>query len=530
MTKKQLVQLIRKQILGIGILGILIGIAFGVFVSLIFIPYAMKIFGISFGNTGLYFYPEVLALSMSVTAIAILCGVRTPIHIATDVTPVEAAKYREHIAIPSAKQSKKGNLYWRMAKDQLRKNNKRTIVVFLSLATSLSVFFCLTTLIDSQGKRTIYPNYWNADFIVYNDTQTTEDIDSLQSAINDILVSDIKETAGITEVHAVKGAPVVFPYDENAFFDFWIKSYTELKPYLSYSETVSEYQQHPEKYYGMIKGIDDSEFDYLNGTLGNIIDKQDFLNGETAILQYAGFEISEEWIGSTISFSIDNQKQDITIGALNYGDYYGATVNRGANLIVSESYLETITATPHILSLNIKYKQSYEENTEKEIKHIIETSSYNSDLLYISKYDDMKTIQDSQSGMYEIGTVISLLLLLVGMLNYINTMASSIQNRKLTFSIMESAGMSKKQVIKLLIREGILYARGSVFITLTIGTGITYFVFQSMNYMKISFAIPVFPLICAALLVMIICILTPVITYKKIVKNRSIAERLREYE
>ena len=142
----------------------------------------------------------------------------------------------------------------------------------------------------------------------------------------------------------------------------------------------------------------------------------------------------------------------------------------------------------------------------------------------------MKTIQDSQSGMYEIGTVISLLLLLVGMLNYINTMASSIQNRKLTFSIMESAGMSKKQVIKLLIREGILYARGSVFITLTIGTGITYFVFQSMNYMKISFAIPVFPLICAALLVMIICILTPVITYKKIVKNRSIAERLREYE
>lgn len=530
MTKKQLVQLIRKQILGIGILGILIGIAFGVFVSLIFIPYAMKILGISFGNTGLYFYPEVLALSMSVTAIAILCSVRTPIHIATDVTPVEAAKYREHIAIPSAKQSKKGNLYWCMAKDQLRKNNKRTIVVFLSLATSLSVFFCLTTLIDSQGKRTVYPNYWNADFIVYNNTQTTEDIDSLQSAINDILVSDIKEAAGITEVHAVKGAPVVFPYEGNAFLDFWIKNYTELKPYLSYSETVSEYQQHPEKYYGMIKGIDDSEFDYLNGTLGNIIDKQDFLNGETAILQYAGFEISEEWIGSTISFSIDNQKQDITIGALNYGDYYGATVNRGANLIVSESYLETVTATPHILSLNIKYKQSYEENTEKEIKHIIETSSYNSDLLYISKYDDMKTIQDSQSGMYEIGTVISLLLLLVGMLNYINTMASSIQNRKLTFSIMESAGMSRKQVIKLLIREGILYARGSVFITLTIGTGITYFVFQSMNYMKISFAIPVFPLICAALLVMIICILTPVITYKKIVKNRSIAERLREYE
>ena len=95
---------------------------------------------------------------------------------------------------------------------------------------------------------------------------------------------------------------------------------------------------------------------------------------------------------------------------------------------------------------------------------------------------------------------------------------------------MESVGMSRKQIRKLLFYEGILYASGSVLITLTIGTGITYFVFQSMNYMKISFAIPVLPLICAILLIMIICIFAPIITYKKIVKNRSIVERLREYE
>ena len=56
--------------------------------------------------------------------------------------------------------------------------------------------------------------------------------------------------------------------------------------------------------------------------------------------------------------------------------------------------------------------------------------------------------------MMEIGTIIALLLLLVGVLNYTNTIASSIQNRKLTFSVMESIGMSKKQINQLLIREG----------------------------------------------------------------------------
>ena len=47
--------------------------------------------------------------------------------------------------------------------------------------------------------------------------------------------------------------------------------------------------------------------------------------------------------------------------------------------------------------------------------------------------------------MMEIGTVIALLLLLVGVLNYANTITSGIQNRKLTFSVMESIGMSESR-------------------------------------------------------------------------------------
>lgn len=84
-------------------------------------------------------------------------------------------------------------------------------------------------------------------------------------------------------------------------------------------------------------------------------------------------------------------------------------------------------------------------------------------------------------------------------------------------------------MIKLLTREGFLYAVGSILITFMVGTGITYIIFQSMNYMKIPFTIPVFPLLCAVILVIIICIITPVIVYKKIIGNHSIVERLREY-
>lgn len=537
MTKRQLVLFLRRQMMAAAMGGIAAGVAVGALFSLSFVPYIMKVSGISLGDTGSDFHPEVLALSVSVTGAAVFCGIRMPVRMAADVTPVEAARYRKDAAmydgdtgISRAGKRRKGGLCRRLAKEQLWKDKKRTAVVFLSLGASLIVFCCLTTVVVSQGKRTVYPNYWDADFILYNNTQTMEDISSLQQALDGKLISEVRETDGVAEVHAVKGVPVVFPYDAGGFSDCWIRGYAERKPYLSCTETVSDYEENPEKYYGMLKGIDEEEFDYLNTTLGNAVDKRDFLDGKTAVLQYAGFELADGLTDGTVRFSLGEEEQEIRIGAVNYGDYYGATVNAGANLIVSEKYLESLCTEPYVLSLNIRYEESYDEDTEKEIKNLVQRSKYSKDLHYISKYDEMKTIQDSQSGMLEAGMVTSVLLLLVGMLNYVNTMTVSMQSRKLTFSVMESVGMSGRQIKKLLIWEGLLYAGGSLLLTATAGMGITYLVFQSMNYMEIPFAVPVLPFLCAGLAVTVICAVIPVVTYKRTVKGRSIAERIREFE
>ena len=513
MTKKQLVQFIRKQMSAIGIAGIVIGILLGIAVSLGIVPYTMETLGISVGNIKIQFYPIVVILSAFTTALAILCSLRTPIRAATEITPTEAAKYRTNNVTISR---------------HLKK--KKSAVVLLSLSMSLIVFLCLTAVINTYGERTVYPNYWNADFIICNSTQTTEDFHSLHPAIGNDFLSEITKIDGVAEVHAMRGIPAVFPYQADGFSDFWIKEYTEVKTYLSYSDTVQGYRENPEKYYGMIKGIDEEEFDYLNQTLGNAVDKQSFLNGETAVLQFAGFEIPQKWIGNSIPFQKKKKKQEIKIGAVSYGDYYGATVNIGANLVVSDEYLNRLTNQASILSLNIKYRQSYDEDAEQKIKKHFNENPYSKDLFYLSKYDDMKAIQDSQGNLFAVGTAISLLLLFVGMLNYVNTITSSIQNRKLTFAIMESVGMSRKQIKKLLIRESILYAFGSIVITLTAGMGIAYIVFQSMNYMKVQFAIPIIPLSFAFLLVSIICVFTPIISYKKIAGDSSLTKRLREYE
>ena len=170
MTKKQLVRFIIKQMILVGILGIFIGNLLGIILCMKLVPYILGILGISTGNMTLQFNPVILIVSIVVTIFSILLGMKKPIQIATKVTPVEATKYRECISNGKRYKKKKGAFFWRMAFEQFKKDKKKTVVVLLSLATSLSVFYCLTTIISSQGERTVLPNYWNADFVVQNQT------------------------------------------------------------------------------------------------------------------------------------------------------------------------------------------------------------------------------------------------------------------------------------------------------------------------------------------------------------------------
>ena len=53
-------------------------------------------------------------------------------------------------------------------------------------------------------------------------------------------------------------------------------------------------------------------------------------------------------------------------------------------------------------------------------------------------------------------------------MNYINTFVANVQNRMTEFSIMESIGMTPRQLLLMLIKEGILYAGGAWMVTLTV--------------------------------------------------------------
>ena len=56
----------------------------------------------------------------------------------------------------------------RLFGEQFTKDKKRTFMVLLSLAASLSVYLCVVIMLDSQAARTIVSNFMDSDLTGWN--------------------------------------------------------------------------------------------------------------------------------------------------------------------------------------------------------------------------------------------------------------------------------------------------------------------------------------------------------------------------
>ena len=166
MTGRQIHRFMHRQMIFIASIGMTAGLAAGSLVAFFLIPTVVKALGIREAVIEVRFHPLVFLLTILLTGVTIYMGSRKPAKLAVSISPVEALGYRVQTGKKSMRKTGNGNLILRMAKEQLAKDKKKTVVVVLSLTVSLCVFLCLVTLLKSEGPRTIVGNYMNLDLVV----------------------------------------------------------------------------------------------------------------------------------------------------------------------------------------------------------------------------------------------------------------------------------------------------------------------------------------------------------------------------
>lgn len=543
MTGRQIRQLMQKQLLWIGGIGMLAGILIGAGTSFFLIPVVVKTFvsAKEMGAVQVTFHPIIVLLTVLLTGCTVWYAGRKPTKIAVGSSPVEALEYRVVSSVRKRHKTRKGSLIVRMALEQLTRNKKKTMVTMLSLAASLSVFLCLITLLHTQSAREYSYNYMGLDMVLKNDTinnmvlnraaEGEEQIQGVHPILNEELLNEIRQTDGVEEVLPTITVPTIIPWEKEVT-DVWMREFYETWMNIPYEDDIEEYQQHPENFGSSLVGITEEDFRALNAEMEQPVDEEAFLSGKTCILYRHGlFGLDEKELrGKQISCEEyvhpENTRTFEIAGMTDVGDYV-SLLGFPPTMIVIDDVVKAFTEKPIVFRVGIRYAEEYHKETEDAILSNIEESPNKTDFSWDSKIEQAENVKAAQGHMMEIGFGIVLILGIIGVMNYINTSVGNMQSRQKEISIMESVGMTERQVKKMLVWEGIFYTGGVLFLTLTVGIGITYAIYQTMNYMGAKFWFPVLPFLGATLILFVVCIVVPVWTYQKIEKSGSLVERIR---
>lgn len=152
-------------------------------------------------------------------------------------------------------------------------------------------------------------------------------------------------------------------------------------------------------------------------------------------------------------------------------------------------------------------------------------------MTYKSKSTIMAGTTDIQNLVVSIGGTIAFIIGLIGVLNFANTILTSIFTRRRELAILQSIGMTGKQLMKMLCMEGCCYTVISAIISIPLCLASTLMLVRPIckRIWFLDFKINIWPLLILFLLMFLIGVLIPYVTYR-ILNRQSVIERLKNGE
>lgn len=116
---------------------------------------------------------------------------------------------------------------------------------------------------------------------------------------------------------------------------------------------------------------------------------------------------------------------------------------------------------------------------------------------------------------------------LAGILNFINSMVTAIISRKREFAMIQSIGMTRRQMCRMLIFEGLFYAGITLLVSYITGAAVVGVVVRGMAAEGFStFRFTLLPLLLSTPALAAFSVLIPYLCFRNLEKQ-SVVERLR---
>ncbi|MCI7130515.1 MAG: ABC transporter permease [Lachnospiraceae bacterium] len=535
-TNRQLRRIVRRQALLLSLVGIPAGLLLGYLCSMWIVPVMMRVSAFR-DDFVVSANPVVFVGSAVFTLLTVWVSCIRPCRFVSRISPVEAVRYTEQTNTGKKKSRKSKKVHpLSMAYANIRRTPKKTAAVISSLSLSLILLNGTVTIVsgfdmDKYIKESIVSDFYMTDAMLINPAILTGIFDGISPE----LVEEVRKLDSVTDSGCVYMEEYEHRLDEPALTRAK-NNLEEFEDMVHYPDIIEQSRQMLDE--GRIDshlyGIDPFVIDKMELVEGHI-DPEKFATGDyvvaTTMVDTGEGKFYD--IGDKVTIDFGNGKSKeyevLALGDIPYAlsPQHSHMFEVFFTLPADEFVRQTGTAGAMKLAFDVA-PDRYDE-VEQWVQDYCESVDPNMD--YRSKSTYTEEFKKTQQMFLMVGSSMSAILALIGILNFINAVITSIQTRRREFAVLQSVGMTGKQLRLMLIGEGLCYIGGTALFTLTLGSLLGYvLIYEIANQIWFfTYHFVIAPVLFVLPVLFILAVFIPSVCYWQMNKQ-SVVERLREAE
>jgi len=515
-TPGQVKGLIIRQALLLSLIGIPLGLTIGYLLGIKLLPGIISLSSFDtaqvVASPNLYIFGSAAVFAL----LTVLISCFKPGRTAGRVSPVEAVRYSgvEANYRRTHKSTTDGGRLYKMARSNLGRDKTRTVIVVASMSLSLILLNSVFTISQGFDMDKYLAKFVQTDFLLAhaNYFNIINGFKSEADALSPRYIDAVNKQEGF----AGGG-----------------------KLYYNVSKSIILYQG--KENYLQLYGLDDFPLQQLDIVEGKL-DMAKLKSGRYIIEGLGEDDYGQVYrneshyaIGDKVTLTTERGQHQYTVLAkcrVRHGNYvrFGIGGENGnfSFYLPSQEFCRIITQ-PVIMSYQCNFDHSHIADVESFLqgytKNIEPVMDYESKAKYEGEFKQL------QNMLLLVGGILSLIIGLIGILNFVNSMLTSIIVRRREFAMLQSIGLTDRQLRGMLIYEGFYYALATLITSLALGVAISYTVINGMvsKLWFFSYHFTITPLLIACPIMIILLVLIPCVAFYG-TNRQSIVERLRESE
>ncbi len=567
-TGRQIRRIIRHQALLLSLFGIPFGLLIGYGVGVRLTPVILsQLNGVV--QDAVSASPLIFIGSALFALVTVMISCRRPGRMAAKVSPIEAVRYTEGTASKKAiRESQSGASLLKMAWANLGRSRGKTTVTVVSLSLA-ALLLNMTVTFTNGFDMDKYLSDMVSDFIVADAGYfQTGALWSADRALPEVAISSLETRPGVESGGRVYG--MTGPAEEFVTEDYYRAMYgawndQETLDYLVAAADKNDAGLLADRVqlYGMEQYTLD-KLTVLEGDLSRLYEpggryvaavysEDDYGNplmdshwaklGDNITLRYVEeYEYYDPDTGEILDFENITDDQNYYYRAKVYQDveyevaalvivpnslsyrYYGAD-----EFVMNERTFIQDSDTSNVMYYACDVKDESIDGMEAFLSDLTNNRmpqfDYESKATYAAEFDSFRNM------FLMLGGILSFIVGLVGVLNFLNAILTGILTRRRELAMLQSIGMTGRQLKAMLIWEGLYYALGAVAVSLVLSLAAGPLLSRVLEntFWFFTYRFTVLPILALAPIFTALGIAAPLVVYCTVAR-RSVVERLREAE